>query len=60
MTQPSEAGPDAQTRDNVARVLDGHADYDDLTAPEQAVVRAEWAKRITDGLAGLNFARENT
>lgn len=44
----------------IAQVLAGNADYDSLNAREQAVVRAEWAHRMTDRLAGLDFEAEFT
>jgi len=42
----------------IAAVLDGRRDYDALTDHEQAVVRAEWAERITERREGLNLAKE--
>jgi hypothetical protein len=42
----------------VAAVLAGRRRYDDLTAEEQAVVRAEWAERMDARRAELNFAQE--
>lgn len=42
----------------VADVLATRRHYDQLTAQEQAVVRAEWAERMADRLAGLDFAHE--
>lgn len=45
---------------DVERVLAGQADYDDLPAREQAIVRTEWAERIAASLPGLDFKREFT
>ena len=44
----------------VAEVLAARRKYDDLTAEEQAVVRAEWAERMTARREGLDLAREFT
>ncbi len=44
----------------VSQVLAGAGDYDDLGSREQAVVRTEWAERMTEQLAELNFEREFT
>lgn len=44
----------------VAAVLDGRTRYDDVNAHEQAVVRTEWADRMSDRLAGLDFEAEAT
>lgn len=43
---------------HVAAVLAGTADYDELDADEQAVVRAEWAERMAARRAAVDFARE--
>ncbi len=42
----------------VAAVLAGRADYDDLTEPEQAAVRAAWAEQIQAARSALNFERD--
>jgi hypothetical protein len=42
----------------VRRVLTGRDDYDNLGPHEQAVVRGEWAERMAEQLADLNFERE--
>lgn len=42
----------------IAAVLDGRRDYDTLTDHEQALVRAEWAERITERREGLNLAQQ--
>lgn len=42
----------------VADVLAARRDYDQLTAHEQAVVRAEWAERMDARRDGLDFAQE--
>ena len=42
----------------VADVLAARRDYDQLTAQEQAVVRAEWAERMDARRASLNLAKE--
>lgn len=39
-------------------VLAGHAAYDLLDEPEQAAVRAEWAKRITARRIDLDYEAE--
>jgi hypothetical protein len=54
-----EAAGSVSLRD-VARVLDGRAEYDGLGAHDQAVVRAEWAGRMSDRVAELDFDREFT
>jgi hypothetical protein len=54
-----EAAGSVSLRD-VARVLDGQAGYDDIAAPGQAVVRTEWAERMSDRLAELDFAGDFT
>lgn len=41
--------------DDIRRVLDGHADYDTLSAKEQAVVRAVWSGRIESLRTGLRL-----
>jgi ParD-like antitoxin of type II bacterial toxin-antitoxin system len=51
-----EAGSVAQR--DIARVLAGAGDYDALAREDQAVVRAEWAERITALREGLDFERE--
>lgn len=52
-----EAARSVSVRD-VAAVLAGDADYDELDAHGQAVVRAEWAERMSARRAALDFARE--
>jgi hypothetical protein len=52
-----EAAGSVSLRD-VAEVLAGTGDYDKLNAREQAIVRAQWAERMTERLANLNFERE--
>ena len=52
-----EASPSLSHR-AIAAVLDGRRDYDALTDHEQAVVRAEWAERITERREGLDLARQ--
>jgi hypothetical protein len=52
-----EASPSLSHR-SIAAVLDGRRDYDALTDHEQAVVRAEWAERITERREGLNLAQQ--
>lgn len=42
--------------DRVAAVLAGRLSYDVLTAVEQAVVRAEWARRIEERVEELDLA----
>lgn len=42
----------------VADVLAARRRYDQLTVHEQAVVRAEWAERMSARRDGLDFARE--
>jgi len=42
----------------IAAVLDGRREYDARTEHEQAVVRAEWAERITERREGLDLAQE--
>lgn len=42
----------------VVAVLAARRDYDELTAEEQAVVRAEWAERMDVRRAGLDFAQD--
>lgn len=53
-----DTGADLTDDMAAARVLDGHADYDDLPAHAQARVREVWAQRLAAGLAGLNIAHE--
>lgn len=50
-----EASDSISYRDVLA-VLAGRRDYDDLAAEEQAIVRAEWAERMDQRRATLNFA----
>lgn len=38
--------------------LAGDLSYDDLDEADQAVVRAEWDKRIQENIAKLDFAKE--
>ena len=45
---------------DIARVLAGRGSYDDLTAREQAVVRAEWDERMAELRTGLDFGAEFT
>ena len=52
--EPSQAVNQAE----IARVLSGNASYDDLSAAEQAVVRAEWEERIKTLHADLDLAIE--
>jgi len=52
-----EAAGDVSQRD-IAEVLAKRRSYDDLTAEEQAVVRAEWTERIAERRTGLNLADE--
>lgn len=52
-----EASPTVAHRD-IAEVLDGHRQYDELTVHEQAVVRAEWAERIAERRTDLNLAEK--
>lgn len=54
-----EAAGSVSPRD-VERVLAGQARYDDLNTHGQAVVRTEWTERMSDRLAGLDFAAEAT
>lgn len=54
-----EAGGSVSLRD-VARVLDGQTAYDDVAPHEQAVVRTEWAERMSDRVAELDFDAEFT
>ncbi|MGZ4693814.1 MAG: TA system antitoxin ParD family protein [Acidimicrobiales bacterium] len=42
----------------IADVLAARQDYDQLTAEEQAVVRAEWAERIDARREALDLAQE--
>lgn len=50
-----EASDTISQRD-VALVLAGRRHYDELSADEQALVRAEWAERVTERQAGLDLA----
>jgi len=52
-----EAAESVSHRD-IARVLGGRHDYDALTAEEQAVVRAEWAERVTARRTSLDLAKD--
>lgn len=54
-----ESAPNVSVRD-VRRVLAGRSPYTSLNEPAQAVVRAEWDERITEGIADLNFEAEFT
>ena len=45
---------------DIAEVLAGQASYDELSAREQAVVRAEWGERMTALREGLDLAAEFT
>lgn len=51
---------DSVSHREITRVLAGRGDYDDLTAHEQAIVRAGWAERITQRLSELDLAAEFT
>lgn len=42
----------------VEAALDGQLRYDELSAPEQAVVRGLWEQRIEAGIDDLNLAAE--
>jgi hypothetical protein len=44
----------------IADVLSGHGDYDGLNTHEQAIVRTEWAERMTNRLTALDLASEFT
>lgn len=55
----SESAPDVSVRD-VRRVLAGRSPSTSLNEREQAVVRAEWDERITEGIAELDFEAEFT
>lgn len=48
----------AISQSEIANVLAGSKSYDDLTAKEQAVVRAEWSVRMDDLRGALDFAEE--
>ena len=52
-----EAAADISVRD-IAAVLAGSRSYDQLSAKEQAAVRAEWAARMDDLREELNLAGE--
>ncbi|WP_256973558.1 ParD-like family protein [Rhodococcus sp. NCIMB 12038] len=52
-----EASHSVSYRD-VADVLDGRRDYDELTDRQQAIVRAEWTERITERREGLNLTEQ--
>lgn len=47
---------DTLSHRDIANVLAGSRQYDELTAEEQAVVRAEWAERVDARRAALNLA----
>ncbi len=51
-----EAGASISHR-AIAEVLSNQASYDELTAEEQAVVRAEWGERIEARRADLDLAK---
>ncbi len=51
---------EAVTPSEIVRVLAGRGSYDDLSAREQAIVRAEWDERMAGLRAGLNFEDEFT
>lgn len=44
----------------VARVLAGRGDYDEVTAFEQAIVRAEWAEDMARRAGDLDFVQESS
>jgi hypothetical protein len=50
-----EAAADVSHRD-IAEVLAHRRPYDELTAKEQAILRAEWAERMTVRRKALNLA----
>lgn len=50
-----EAAESVSHRD-IEEVLSGGRDYDDLSAQEQAVVRAEWSERMDVRRQGLDLA----
>lgn len=52
-----EMSPQVTYRD-IVRVLAGRDSYDSLSAHEQAIVRQEWAERIAETQAQLDFADE--
>jgi hypothetical protein len=52
-----EARPSVTPAD-IAAVLDGRGDYDNLDVNEQAVVRAEWNERVAARLRELDYATE--
>jgi hypothetical protein len=52
-----EASTSISQRD-IAEVLAGRASYDELSAREQAVVRADWSERMTALREGLDLAAE--
>jgi hypothetical protein len=52
-----ESSASVSQRD-IAEVLAGKASYDELSAREQAVVRAEWAERMAALRDGLNLQAE--
>lgn len=54
-----EASSNISQRD-IAEVLAGRASYDELSAREQAVVRAEWAGRMTALRENFDLAAEVT
>lgn len=45
---------------DVHRVLSGDAEYTSLNEHEQALVRAGWDGKITEGIASLDFETEFT
>lgn len=48
----------SSTLSGIDAVLDGTGRYDDLCPHDQAVVRAEWARRIKTRLRELDFAAD--
>ncbi len=48
---------DSISHGSIADVLAGRRDYDQLTAYEQAIVRAEWAERMDARRQDLDFDR---
>ena len=52
-----EASHSVSYRD-IADVLDGRRNYDELTDRQQAIVRAEWTERITERREGLDLAEQ--
>lgn len=51
-----EAGASVSPRD-IAKVLTGESSYDQLSAKEQAVIRAEWSELIEARIDRLDLAR---